>query len=544
LWQPEATRQFQYHGVQRWSGVWDNPNLYGLLMAVGVVLSGGLLIQISTSNIRWRKMLCAILCLLAAMVMGYGLFRSYSRGAWLGAICGLAYLVARSNIVEPARLSYSSCLSWLNRNRLPLSAIMLSLVVLLFWQCRFSEWPPAQRVYSIANTADFSWRNRVAAWEGATRMMIDRPLAGFGWGQAETDYNKKYLPSKLEEGAAIEMNDYLMLGISAGAPALICFVVYLALSFRRKPAGSNPSLNVHHPPFSIFTACRAGAIVLLVGFWFDGGLFKLSVGPIFWMLMELSRLGSPAREEMASLTSKSETLKLETGNHPESPHVICYSKKEIWLRRGAWVLAAAAVFQTIVYLGTPFLPVSHGTLAVARKSLISPKTTADFDFLATNSVWGGKKLKVLLEHVGLASYNRALLNWQLDDNMYRDFVLSPVITGKPDEQLNWRRSLWEEFYPRIRRQSSPADAANVVLRHLRERVTISTIENVPHDVPDIWARRITDAAGFDIVYIAALRSVGIAARLNDRGQVELFTDGKWQPALGLNAGDLPKADKK
>jgi hypothetical protein len=35
------------------------------------------------------------------------------------------------------------------------------------------------------------------------------------------------------------------------------------------------------------TACRAGAIVLLVGFWFDGGLFKLATASVFWILIEL-----------------------------------------------------------------------------------------------------------------------------------------------------------------------------------------------------------------------------------------------------------------
>ena len=37
-------------------------------------------------------------------------------------------------------------------------------------------------------------------------------------------------------------------------------------------------------------ACRAGAIVLLVGFWFDGGLFKLATGATFWILLELGQL--------------------------------------------------------------------------------------------------------------------------------------------------------------------------------------------------------------------------------------------------------------
>jgi hypothetical protein len=40
---------------------------------------------------------------------------------------------------------------------------------------------------------------------------------------------------------------------------------------------------------SLQTACRAGAIVLLVGFWFDGGLFELATASPFWILLELGR---------------------------------------------------------------------------------------------------------------------------------------------------------------------------------------------------------------------------------------------------------------
>jgi hypothetical protein len=34
-------------------------------------------------------------------------------------------------------------------------------------------------------------------------------------------------------------------------------------------------------------ACRAGAIVLLVAFGFDGGLFDLPTAAVFWILLEL-----------------------------------------------------------------------------------------------------------------------------------------------------------------------------------------------------------------------------------------------------------------
>lgn len=96
--------------------------------------------------------------------------------------------------------------------------------------------------------------------------------------------------------------------------------------------------------------------------------------------------------------------------------------------------------------------------------------------------------------------------------------------------MNWRRALWEEFYPRIRHENSPADAATIVVRHLRERVTIATLPGLPHDVPTIWLRQITDETGFDIIYVAALRSVGVPARLSEHGKAEFFDGGQWQAA--------------
>jgi hypothetical protein len=136
----------------------------------------------------------------------------------------------------------------------------------------------------------------------------------------------------------------------------------------------------------------------------------------------------------------------------------------------------------------------------------------------------------LLDHVELAVYNRELINWRVAQTNYEENVLNPVITGKAGEQFNWRRQLWEEFYPRIRHESSPLDAAVIVVRHLRERVTVVAGPNLPHEVPDIWLRQLTDQTGFEIIYVAALRSVGVPARLDPQGQTELFAEGEWQAA--------------
>ena len=209
---------------------------------------------------------------------------------------------------------------------------------------------------------------------------------------------------------------------------------------------------------------------------------------------------------------------------------ISLKRHEIALRWLAALLAAWALSVTAVHLVTPYFPVNDKTLSIARRFLVPPKEWADFEYLAAQPIWYGQKLQSLLTHIELASYNRELINWQLDEKIYQNYVLLPSITGKPGEKFNWRRPLWEEFYPRIRHESSPEDTARIVVRHLRERVTVITAPDMSHDVSTIWLRQITDETGFEIIYVAALRSVGVPARLDSNGQAELFVDDEWKPA--------------
>ncbi|MGH7992579.1 MAG: hypothetical protein ACREDQ_03615, partial [Limisphaerales bacterium] len=212
------------------------------------------------------------------------------------------------------------------------------------------------------------------------------------------------------------------------------------------------------------------------------------------------------------------------------PGKIRLRRHEIALRWLAALLVAWALSVTAIHLVTPHFLVSAKTLSMARRVLITPKEHADFEYLATQPIWSGQELQVLLTHVELARYNRELINWKVDEKHYRDYVLSPLITAKAGEKLNWRRQLWEEFYPRVRHESSPEDAAQIVVRHLRARVTIATLPNQPHEVATIWLRQITDETGFEIIYVAALRSVGVPARLDSHGQAEIYADTQWQPA--------------
>ena len=604
---PAIPHEYEYlNAVVRWTGLWVNPNIYGMLMGLGAILAAGQALRASRFRVQiWAtevqsprskaQSLFVGLWFLTGVVCVTGLFRSYSRGAWAATGFGIVYLIGQAS---GQRSAGSSWQAWLHRNWISMFAILLSVVVLNFWQFRFTEWKPARRVFSIANINDFSWRNRVTAWDGAIRMMGNQPFFGYGWGEAECIYEEKYLPPQMENGMAIQMNDYFTIGISAGVPALICFLVYVGMSLRQPRRHINTyQSNLNSGLWALDwpkNVCRAGAIELLVGFWFDGGLFKLATGPVFWALLELGRVGSNSHKipqiervttkeyeepegKVASSKSRvpknapvSKTIDQgELGARSDTDYHC--SLMERWLKRVAWVVGTIALIETMVLVGAPFLQVNRVSLAIARHWLIAPKAVEDFDFLAAMMVpsdnqqqfhgnapgheaAGPMQLRVLLQNASLANYNRQLINWSLDDEVYRDYVLWPDVHNaeggmknaegqKPPNReivaptglgnLNWRRLLWEYFYPHIRHESSPEEVAKIVVRHLRERVTISNITNPSHNVSLIWQRQITDEVGFEIIYVAALRSVGVPARLDVNERAEFYNRDQWVVAQNL-----------
>jgi O-antigen ligase len=301
--QPGSWQGFEYHGQRRWQGIWWNPNTYGVLMALGVVLGAGRILSSKAEKLKtemlkaegehrtshWGVWVRRVLLLGAAGVMAVGLVESYSRAAWLGAALGLGYLGYQS--IKWPGYRESALARFLRWNWLPLGVLAASLVVLGFCTYRDTGNLPVRRVFSVANVNDFSWRNRVVAYEGALQMMGARPWLGFGWDQPKRVYEALYMPANLDDGRAIELNDYFTLGTTLGVPALLCFVLYVALGLARAVATD------HGPPTSDFgvrtsdfqgAVCRAGLMVLLVGFWLQQGLFWVSLTVPFWVLLELA----------------------------------------------------------------------------------------------------------------------------------------------------------------------------------------------------------------------------------------------------------------
>ena len=210
-------------------------------------------------------------------MMGVGLIFSYSRGAWVGTTVGLLYLAKAHG-----KFKWRFVL---------LVVFVIAAVVYFFWHSTAQD--TDQWYLKRLDLSRPSAQHRVSAWRGALQIMRDHPL-GVGWNKAVGIYDKDYSPP--ENGAsALTMNSYLMLGTELGLPGLVCFISYVALRLRSpKPKVRSPksegdaTLDIGHRTLdSSKTSCRAGAVMLLVAFWFDGGLFTLATASVFWILLEL-----------------------------------------------------------------------------------------------------------------------------------------------------------------------------------------------------------------------------------------------------------------
>jgi hypothetical protein len=328
---PVTTLPLYYHGQVRWHGPWLVPNTYGLLMGLGVILalgrlgaiarrsSGGLLCGAEPSGHRVARLRATLLgaaCVVAAVVMLRGLWRSYSRGAWLGTSVAVIYLGWRCLGHQGIRLWPAR---WFRVRTSTLIVVLGSALAL--WTCwgRPVHNPALCRIRSVFNRCDLSWRNRVASYVGALQMMADKPLAGFGWNDNVHAYVGLYSPYEWREEnrSAFVLNDYFSVGTSLGVLASVCLVTYilLALTESAAPPSSREAQAPTNSPDAGLAAvpgerlaelrhlksvCRAGAMVLGIGFWFDRGLFVLGLAAPFWILLELGRGAQPALRLLAS----------------------------------------------------------------------------------------------------------------------------------------------------------------------------------------------------------------------------------------------------
>jgi len=313
--------QFEYRGGIRATGLWINPNTYGLLMGIGLVLALAYLTH-TVSRVRKdqsnelpnkdsnrqgskgrlekdRLMSLALICVgsIAAMFLITGLLHSFSRGAWLAVLVGCAFVfsdIYRATERKQAgrfELKTITALAWLRREKWILVIAGCSVMVLVLTSRLHLDHRLTRRLTSVVNANDYSWRNRLIAYWGALQIIADHPIAGIGWYHASPRFESFYAPPKLTDHWSIILNDYLTLGMVLGIPALACFTGLIWGSWNGV-GNRKPCVESEHPPNASTswraTAYRGVVIVLLIGFWFDGGLFRLALATPFWLFLELS----------------------------------------------------------------------------------------------------------------------------------------------------------------------------------------------------------------------------------------------------------------
>ena len=305
-WDWHLFQVFRYREEKRATGLWNNPNTFGLLAACLAAASIAWLLKLApwrqspvppsepsrgpdfqgSRRFRW-------LLVLPFLVAGAGLVRSYSRGAWLGMLLALAWCgwwrcgpTLQKLLVQVRAGDVVARRRWIALRAL--MVVMLCGGLLALWSFKDFQNPLLRRMGTVTNHTDRSWRNRVDAWIGAARMTVARPLTGWGLNQVEEVYRQRFKPAGLKETAAIQLNDYLTLAASMGVPALAAFLLLVGTRLRIAHRERNPNV--------------APLLVLLVGCWFDGVLFRLALAIPFWTLL---LAGTPELRQPFSLGTAS-----------------------------------------------------------------------------------------------------------------------------------------------------------------------------------------------------------------------------------------------
>lgn len=203
------------------------------------------------------------------------------------------------------------------------------------------------------------------------------------------------------------------------------------------------------------------------------------------------------------------------------------------IRLTLWVVslvtALFAVGQTVTYLTLARSTASPENLARAERRLLRPGLHTDWEWLVKSGQSAGTTVSEWLDTVELANLQRRQFYEAVPENLFRDHILSPQIG--PDRVLAGalRRELWRHFAPRVRKEADIAAAAVIVVRELRIRVTPQAGRSAETLLLS-WQRGAAQPAVWEALYVATLRSAGIAARVGESGRAEIWLSSDWRAA--------------
>lgn len=205
------------------------------------------------------------------------------------------------------------------------------------------------------------------------------------------------------------------------------------------------------------------------------------------------------------------------------------------IRSAVWgaaiVTALSALAQTTANLALMRSEPTSANLAKAERRLLNPAEAQDWQWLLKSGLSAGVTVSEWLDTVGLANLQRRQFYGALPEGLFRDHVLSPQLMPGQTLTGGLRRELWRHFAPRVRKETDIALAAVIIARELRTRVTPqATADADANALLVAWQRGEAHPLEWESLFIAALRSAGIAARVGEAARTEIWLESAWQAA--------------
>jgi vacuolar-type H+-ATPase subunit I/STV1 len=264
-----------FHGIERFSGIWLNPNVCGLLAATSLIFCIAELLRL---GLPWecgfvRGFIWRIIVLSNAVTSGVLLAATWSRGAWVATFVGIVFFVFHS--------CWSSRIDWTNRLRKLL--IVGLFVAVLIAGAVVADRPGMliklqDRALSTVDWNDRSQGNRLLAWKTLIEITSQNPLVGVPFSLHETIHRCKLKRYGIADPQAIYTNCHLRIAAGLG---VFGFAIYFFILVMGVGSGV-ASRNLLCYKSSMYCAI---VILLVIGLWLSQGLFELAAGIHFWIML-------------------------------------------------------------------------------------------------------------------------------------------------------------------------------------------------------------------------------------------------------------------
>ncbi len=148
-------------------------------------------------------------------------------------------------------------------------------------------------------------------------------------------------------------------------------------------------------------------------------------------------------------------------------------------------------------------------------------------FAAAQAYAGGASAQRISDLCSLARAHRSEFYGQIPESTYLSHMLTPSSGSFADADVDLRFALWRFSRPLTKGTRSPLVAADRIVSMLRRRLIIAREELAMRSLAEAWGEGVVSATEFESLYVEALRSVGVAAKVGVGGRAIILNDGIW-----------------